>query len=413
MVRTETKLWQKAGILVLAMAFVLSATSFAQAEAEESAVTLAEALKSGKVNFSLRLRGEAVSQDGMVGSEAFTSRVRVGYETAPFLGFSGYVELEDIRTTDDDRYFDGVGANTSNKATIADPEDSELNQAYLKYAQKGFTFIGGRQRIILDDSRFVGNVGWRQNEQTFDATTLIISPIEDLKFTYSYIWDVNRIFGPDADKDFESDSHILNLACLGCPLGELVAFAYLLDFDDSPMNSSNTYGLRHSGSNVIVDGLSLDHALSYAYQTSSDENTSAYNASYYLGELGVTAKNVGSFGAGYEVLGSNNHASFQTPLATLHGKNGWADAFLTTPADGLDDVYVFAGTTLPCGTKAKVLHHWFSEESQGEDLGEELDIVFSKALSEDVTALIKYAEFNGRSGYADRCKVWLQMEYSF
>ena len=37
----------------------------------------------------------------------------------------------------------------------------------------------------------------------------------------------------------------------------------------------------------------------------------------------------------------------QTPLATLHAFNGWADMFLTTPANGLQDLYFRASYTLP------------------------------------------------------------------
>ena len=43
-------------------------------------------------------------------------------------------------------------------------------------------------------------------------------------------------------------------------------------------------------------------------------------------------------GGGYEVLGADDGAaltSFQTPLATLHKFQGWADKFLTTPPNGI------------------------------------------------------------------------------
>jgi hypothetical protein len=48
---------------------------------------------------------------------------------------------------------------------IADPQTSELNQLWVSYTGIPDTEIkGGRQRIIFDDSRFIGNVGWRQME---------------------------------------------------------------------------------------------------------------------------------------------------------------------------------------------------------------------------------------------------------
>lgn len=54
---------------------------------------------------------------------------------------------------------------------MADPECTEANQAYLQMKLGTFTGIAGRQRVILDNARFIGNVGWRQNEQTYDAVT--------------------------------------------------------------------------------------------------------------------------------------------------------------------------------------------------------------------------------------------------
>ncbi|MEI8045213.1 MAG: hypothetical protein WCL11_27625, partial [Verrucomicrobiota bacterium] len=50
---------------------------------------------------------------------------------------------------------------------------------------------------------------------------------------------------------------------------------------------------------------------------------------------------------GYEVLEGNGTIGFATPLATLHAFNGWADMFLSTPANGLKDFYLKAGYSLP------------------------------------------------------------------
>ena len=41
--------------------------------------------------------------------------------------------------------------------------------------------------------------------------------------------------------------------------------------------------------------------------------------------------------AAYESLEGNGARGFSTPLATLHAFQGWADVFLNTPADGVDD----------------------------------------------------------------------------
>ena len=91
---------------------------------------------------------------------AITERLRLGYGSGVYKGFSFYLDFEDIRTADDDRY-NAAGLNANpDKAIVADPEDTELNQAYLKYADDDLTAIFGRQRIVLDDHRHVEECPW-------------------------------------------------------------------------------------------------------------------------------------------------------------------------------------------------------------------------------------------------------------
>ena len=64
---------------------------------------------------------------------------------------------------------------------VADPESYEINRLQLTNTSIIDTTITlGRQRIVLDDHRFVGNVGWRQNEQTFDALRVVNKHIPNL-----------------------------------------------------------------------------------------------------------------------------------------------------------------------------------------------------------------------------------------
>jgi len=265
----------------------------------------------GKVNLNLRLRFEHVNDEtGSPGGGrrgqgyAFTERLRLGYGTKPFHGFSAYAEFEDIRAISDNTYDDTTNGNTD-EAVIADPADTELNQAFVKYANEWFEFIGDRQRLILDDARFVGNVGWRQNEQTFDAITAKIKPIKDVEVLYSYFFHINRIFGPDADADFDSDSHIVNASYSGLPWGKLTVFAYILDFDNAAANSTNTFGFRFAGSQAINDEWSVGYIGSFARQTDGHDSPLEYEANYFLVEGSVTRKGWGTVGVGYEMLGSD------------------------------------------------------------------------------------------------------------
>ena len=90
--------------------------------------------------------------------------------------------------------------STNNRRTefpiVADPTGFDLNQAYLRYRDDSLTVTMGRQRILHGGQRIVGGVAWRQNEQTFDALR-VQSSHDKASIDYSYVVNVNRIFGPD------------------------------------------------------------------------------------------------------------------------------------------------------------------------------------------------------------------------
>jgi hypothetical protein len=376
--------------------------------------SLWEAVSAGDVVFNLRARLEVVEQEGLDTAEAWTEHARLGYGTRPFHGFSAYLEMEDIRTLDDDRY-NAAGLNQNpGKAVVADPPDTELNQGFVRYQHEWLTAIAGRQRIILDDHRFVGNVGWRQNEQTFDAYTLTSQCLPDTDLLYSYVADVNRVFGPDADRDFESDSHLFHASYARLPAAKLTAFAYLLDFDDAPASSSDSVGLRLAGEQGFLERFTAAYTLSYAHQVDAADNPNDYESEYFLAEALLGLEGLGSAGPGYEVLGSDDGSfAFQSPLATLHAFNGWADVFLVTPDEGLEDFYVKATVKLPCEVAVTVLFHWFWAEDTGAELGNEVDAVLSKQVTKNVQLLAKLAVFDGDAGLADVQKYWLQVEVDF
>ena len=373
-----------------------------------------DSLTGGEFGLNLRLRAEIVNADGRDTGQAYTSRLRLGYTTKPFHGLSFGVDFEDVRTADDDLY-NAAGTNGQpRKGIVADIEDTELNQFFAKYESEWFTAIAGRQRLILDDSRFVGNVGWRQNEQTFDAYTVTTDWLPDTNLLYSYVDDVNRIFGPTASRDFRSDAHLINASYSGLPIGKLVGFAYLLDFPNSPANSSDTVGTRLTGSQELDESLLLDYAASVAYQVDARPNPTDYAAFYYAVDAALAYEGVGKAGAGYEVLASDDgRFAFRTPLATLHKFNGWADVFLTTPAGGLEDLYFYVGAKPFLGIQMKAVFHLFFSEHLSSDLGTELDVVVSKAFNDHLTLLGKASFFEGQAGLADVQRIWVQLEFAF
>ena len=135
-----------------------------------------------KTSVDFNLRYEAVDQDNTAkDASALTLRSRLNYSSASYNGFSGVVEFEDSRQIAGvNDYNDTVGNNTQ-YSVIADPETTELDQAFVQYKQDKLTAKIGRQVITLDNHRYVGHVGWRQDRQTFDAVTINYAALEKPK----------------------------------------------------------------------------------------------------------------------------------------------------------------------------------------------------------------------------------------
>jgi hypothetical protein len=130
---------------------------------------------SGHVILDARLRYEVVAQDGFAkDAQAFTLRTRLGYETPAWRGFRGLIEGENITALSDD-YNSTTNGKTS-VPTVADPEVTQLNRAQISWTGTDADVVAGRQRIILGNARFVGNVGFRQTEQTFEAVRIGLRP---------------------------------------------------------------------------------------------------------------------------------------------------------------------------------------------------------------------------------------------
>ena len=309
-------------------------------------------------------------------------------------------------------------------AVVADPMNVELNRLQLQYKSKPLTLTLGRQRINLDDQRFVGSVGWRQNEQTFDAVRAE-AKLGPVSFDGTYAISQRTVFGIDGGPRTAYDGNFVFLGA-GAKLGPLQAkgFAYLLDYDlkeqAGALAASNantqTYGLRLTGTFPLSKAAKLNLVASYARQSDWKDNPSRYGVDYVYAEAGLAFKALG-LTAGYEKLGGNGTRAFQTPMATLHKFNGWADLFLTTPANGLEDCYggasyKFAKVKALPGLNVAVTFHRFESDLGSAHYGDEWDASLGFKLGR-VNLLGKYARYEASSFSVDTRKLWLQAEVAF
>jgi len=377
--------------------------------------SFAEALQQGKVSVNARLRYEGVEQTGLRDADALTLRTRLGFAPAPYQGWKFLLEAENITAADGDSYSQaGLNTGGAGQAVVADPETTEWNQFFVAYTRDRTTASIGRQRLVLDNARFIGDVGWRQNMQTFDALVLTDKSLPKTTLTYAYLDRIHRVFSRrHAQGRWDSESHVFNASYAGGTAGTLTGYAYLLDFDKAAANACATYGASLAGSRPLDDGLQFTYRLEVATQSDYGASTLSYSATYTALEAGLAARSA-SGALGYEVLGSDNNTGFKTPLATLHAWNGWADLFLATPNAGLRDTYAKATANLPAGLALTACHHWFEADTGGARYGREFDLQLTRKFGTRFTALAKYADFRrDLATLPDVKKVWAQIEYTF
>lgn len=421
------------------------------------AKTFTESLASGKTTVNARMRYENVVDQAFAGeAEAMTIRTRLGYETAPIGGVTALVEFEDIHTLggmDDYQLPAPPKPLATGDAVIADPEQTELNRVQLRY--RGIPRLDltlGRQRLMWDNQRFIGNVGFRQDEQTFDAFSAAYTGITDLTVNYAYVDHVDGII---ETTDANVSDSLVNIAYTGLTVGKLIAYNYALSnqtYDLATLNPglnydhNDTRGLRFDGAYVLPTTVPLKalYRAEYAKQRVEMRDGKKYDTDYKLAELGMAW----TFGGGAyvltpligdEILGADESLrvagdvkdkgvyAFQTPYATKHIFNGWVDQFLTTPVQGLDDRYVSLGLDLNnYTTKILFMYHEYQSDVEAAklgsklDLGSETNIQIMKTIGANWTIGTKYGEYQqgdaadvAVSAKKDARKFWAWVELNF
>jgi hypothetical protein len=389
------------------------AVAGACAHAGES-TTLADAFTGGKFTIDSRMRAENASDDALdKDANALTWRNRIGYKTAPWHGFTVFAELEDVRALD--KTYNSTANGRTQYPVVADPEGSEWNQAGIGWEPvAGSQFTFGRQRINLDNQRFFGNVGWRQNEQTFDAAAFVQSFGKHTTARYYYLQDAHRIFGNEHPNrlfaEYDLGGHLFNLAHVFGP-ATLTGYGYYVENEDLPLTSNRIVGARIAGGHALDASWKLLYTLEYAQQDDWRDGAAAIDADYALFEFGAAhGAYTGKFS--HEVLGGDGLYAFQTPFATLHAFNGWADKFSTTPVNGLvDDFVTFAGPIGKLQWMASL--HQYSADHGDLDYGTEFDASLSYAFAQRFTALAKVAHYDADQFARDTDKFWLSLEYKY
>jgi hypothetical protein len=389
--------------------------------------------KDGAVKIDMRYRYENVNQDNVINTvngqplvaqpktaNANTIRTRFGLLSPSFYGVQGYVEYEGVHVLQSD-YNNGRG-NKPQFSTIADPDANELNQLWLSYSGIPDTVIkGGRQRIKFDDDRFIGNVGWRQLETTFDSVLITNKSIKNLAVNVGYIGNVNTFTATTEN----INAPILNLNYGLGEYGNVIGYGYWLGYteSDTAAKSNQTYGIRIINSDKpkkFYDHYSLLYTAEWSIQKDYINSPVKYEANRFNVMGGFSAYNFSFQGAMEQLNGHGVNQTFNTPLGTNHAFQGWADLFLVTPKDGIRDVFGTVTGKFFDNDSLEVsgIFHAYSDDTGKINYGKEWDFQALQKFGKHYSVLAKYAYFNDAGSRfspnaTDTQKVWVQGNINF
>jgi len=335
------------------------------AHAQNSEDDVSEAWQlSPRFSFDVRTRYQNTTQSERPEGEALTLRFQLAGEIDLPRDTIFLAEVEgNIGLIDD--FNDGT-RNETGLPFIPDPDGFELNRlAIVSEAVDGVRVTAGRQRIALDDWRFIGAFPFRQNDQTFDAIRFETSSFGPGTLDVGYIGRVLR------------------------PLG---------------------FGRRH------WEDFGLVWDFAYARQVDHAENPNDFETDYFLAELTVEP---GSSGITLraETLGSGDNQGFQTPLGSLHRFQGLSDQFLRTPDAGVRDISLlarhdFSSVGIFESVRVFARHHWFHADSNAAKYGTEWNASIS-AQYENVVFSLEYADYAADTFSVDTRSLFLTTQFRF
>jgi len=389
---------------------------------EDQQPTIAEAISGGKASIAFRYRLENVNDDNPSLVEdtanASTLRLRMNYRSGSYRNWTAFGEFDYVAEVllRDFNSLSGSSPPRNDYPVVADAKGPDLNQLYVDYDPSENTKLRiGRQRITLDNLRFIGNVGWRQNPQTYDGLSLNMKAGGNTEFKYAYITTVRRIFGNDVPAGrHDADIHLLNATVNLSDEWNVTPYYYYIDNEDVAAFSTGTFGVRATG-NVAVGESKLALAGEFANQTDVANNPVSYDASYFHASATLTMTNALSLGLDWESLGGDQNvggSAFRTPMATLHAFNGWADKFLATPDAGLNDLFLTVKYKAGAWNLTGVYHDFSAEDGSG-DWGTEFDLSAGRSFGDRYGLLFKAAFYDADQFAFDTRKFWVMLTGSY
>ena len=362
-----------------------------------------------------------------------TGRLLMTLRTPQVRNFRAVFAVEHVNDFGIDTYNDGGTNGRTEYATEADPSGTELEEAFLEYKGQSALVRYGRQYINHGalPQRYLGTVGWRQNNQSYDALTVDAKFGDKFRLEGAFVEKAYRVLGRDhpsrAAREWDLDGIAIRATYSEPTFGNITGYLYNLDFEDNVLLSSRTIGIAGDGpcfNDPSKFGWAGQCNFDIAVQSPLYDELRYDDVVHIYSSIGVDFSNfrkentTGSVAFSGRILQGDGRNSFKTPLATLHGYAGAADKFLVnTPRDGLGDYELKIKERLLNWDVTVALHQFIATHGSIKTYGRELDIAATRTFGK-YKWILKFANYQANEDWKptpygiDATKFWATVQFS-
>jgi hypothetical protein len=409
--------------VILSALFVLALSAASSARGQgiaDSGPGFADALLAGRPILELRPRYNRIEEsDKEDVTRGWTYRAVVGWRTAPWMGLRFTAEGINTGHIGPKEYNDdGAQFATSEYPLLPDPGHTGLNQAHVEYTGiDNLRVRVGRQRVRMDNQRWISDNDFRQTPQLFDGVEVANTSLPDTELLVSY-------FNRQRDTSGETNDlklTIVHAAWSPVPGHSFAAYGY---FHDQPVNgaftgfSNNSYravGVRGEGAFPFGE-FEIPYTVEYAQQRPYAGGNALIDVDYWRAGAGLAWRDV-TLRYDEEVKGSNNgRYGLQMPLTDFYSFNGWTLHFFNTPFRGLHDKWLtLRAGYAPANLVLYAESHKFRSDLGDLDFGKETDVGLFWTFWEGAQLRLQHAAYDSGSGQvAPRIrKTWITLSYSY
>ena len=381
--------------------------------------SLAQDFAGGQLWIELRPRWNHIEEsDKPETTYGGTVRAIAGWRSSPWHGMRA--TIEGIHANHwGEKHFNDDPANIAGSPypLLPDPRHTGLNRAFLEITgPEGLAARFGRQRLALDNQRWVSDNDFRQIPQLFDGATVEYTGLPAARLTAGFYSRVRSTSGATDDLRLA----VLNAAWNPRPDHSVGAFAYFHDqpgsapFTGFQDESYRVQGVRAEGVAGRWGAIEIPYIAELARQRPFADGDARIDARYWRLGAGLSTGHW-LVRADYEVRGSNEGLyGLQIPLTDFYAFNGWTLKWFTAPREGLRDGWVTGRWAVGKLVLYGELHR-FDSDFGSLDLGRELDVGATWEVLPNAVLRLQHARYDSGSGrdYPEIRKTWLTLSYTY